>query len=586
MSFLNKLIAKKVNGVIKNVTKMDIVIDSLKDKFKDQCPPKAELLAIVKQKNQIQSGLQQVVSVFEPINTTAQTVDGIVTAVSLAVKVIKAIPIPTSFPPGVGIPINVITILSDSLDQLDKLLSAAKLATATVPPVTKVITDAALATIAKLQQLDILFSTCLDESLNDENMEWDPEYNYTSNDSCIYKGNPYASEINNNLNIPPTPATVPGSWQLTTMVSIRENLALEINNVAATSGDFDDLTANSTIENDLLDRLSPNGTSSRGGTNPYIYKGFKFIIQYEAENEFSFPSRRIRAENINTSSENVYKGVVLFNLIGGRYSFSASVQVLINEAKFRIDNLNYNFYWKRWNEVQLDLSNNAQVSRGGELIEEDTTEVKDVSPVLPDTPIVLPTTIVLTQEEWSNWNNLPSFKRQFQEKMYNQNLYKDIPYSIDIGKALQKSSFRDYYYPLTNFGGLREDSSIRLKADVRVPGSEIMFTVDTGKFTPNNIANWKHPGWGNYNPSSGTPYKRGKVTLKINAASGSQYQDVRLLEVDREVKTYTFTYPEIGIYYIEAIIYEGRRGFGNTTQFINANQSSSLIISYPNQPTV
>ena len=168
--------------------------------------------------------------------------------------------------------------------------------------------------------------------------------------------------------------------------------------------------------------------------------------------------------------------------------------------------------------------------------------------------------------------------------MYAKNSYKSIPYSIDIGKSLQKSSDRNYTYNISYFGGMAEESSIRLKADVKVPGTTITFTVDTGKFTPQNVTNFNPPGWGNFDIYDGVDYQRGKVIMKINAASGSQYQNVKLLSTDKEVKTYNFTYPEIGMYYIEATIWEGTRGFGSGEDYINANQSSSLVISYLNQP--
>jgi len=55
--FLSKIVIKTITKVVKNTSRFDIVIDDLIDKFKDSCPPKPELLRLVKQKNQIQSAL-------------------------------------------------------------------------------------------------------------------------------------------------------------------------------------------------------------------------------------------------------------------------------------------------------------------------------------------------------------------------------------------------------------------------------------------------------------------------------------------------------------------------------------------------
>lgn len=82
----------------------------------------------------------------------------------------------------------------------------------------------------------------------------------------------------------------------------------------------------SNTNEDLIDQLSP------GSLNPLLYKGFKLEIQYDPKNEFSFSSRRIKAQNQSKSN------VILYNLINGGYSYSSSVEVLISEMKFRIDN--------------------------------------------------------------------------------------------------------------------------------------------------------------------------------------------------------------------------------------------------------
>ena len=66
-------------------------------------------------------------------------------------------------------------------------------------------------------------------------------------------------------------------------------------------------------------------------------------IEYNANNEFSFPQRRIKAENINESTSNPYKGVVVYNIEGEKWSYSSSVKVLIEEAKYVIEQLNSSF---------------------------------------------------------------------------------------------------------------------------------------------------------------------------------------------------------------------------------------------------
>ena len=293
---LNRLINKTTVRVIKNTAKLDLAVDDLVDKFKDSCPPKPELLKIVQQKNQLQSGLQNVVGVFSTLQTSAQVTETTVSAISAAVLIIKTIPIPTSFPPGFGIPINVITILADALDTLGDVLKGAKGSISVIPTVSRTITTAANDSISKLQVLDANLDRCIEE---------------------------LASGMNQNE---------------------KNNLINEIGNVAATSGDFSDAGLNLETEKELENQLSPNST------DPYLYQktGFttadwKLTIEYNANNEFSFPQRRIKAENINESTSNPYKGVVVYNIEGEKWSYSSSVKVLIEEAKYVIEQLNSSF---------------------------------------------------------------------------------------------------------------------------------------------------------------------------------------------------------------------------------------------------
>ena len=86
-----------------------------------------------------------------------------------------------------------------------------------------------------------------------------------------------------------------------------------------------DVNQNQTPNEDLLNQLQP------GSLNPLFYKGFKLEIQYDPKNEFSFSSRRIKVQNSERSE------IIFYNLTSGGYSFSSTVDVLIDEAKFEID---------------------------------------------------------------------------------------------------------------------------------------------------------------------------------------------------------------------------------------------------------
>jgi len=459
MSALSKLITKAIATVIKNTTKFEIAADDLLAKFEDSCPPKDELLAIVKQKNTIQSALTQVVGAFDKVQTTVDITSAIVTTVGVVVKVIKAIPLPTSFPPGVGIPVNIITILSDSLDVLGKLVESAKGSLKIVPSAANTIVSAAQRVLDKLAQIDGVLNICLEELLNSENLLFDPEKEYgigevvtfgnnsgagsgfcslgpqyTTQVDCEAAGGVWTSFGNdgngglgtggtgtvattagniglgtgvggngtgtgagaggigagaagniglgigagggnggigdgsggagglNTTNtgvsyfkslisgslkgVPPLPPTTPPSWAPSTLDEARNNLALEIGNVAAQGGLNTNVAVNKAANEIALERLSPNSI------DPLLYEkpnttntaDWRLTIEENQSNDFIFPQRRIKAENINTNSSNPFKGITLYNLFGQKYSYSLSVQVLIEEIKFVINQLDVDWY--------------------------------------------------------------------------------------------------------------------------------------------------------------------------------------------------------------------------------------------------
>ena len=270
--FLSKIIIKSITKVVKNTAKFDLAVDDLIDKFKDTCPPKDELLKITKQKNQIQTGLSNVVGILSTLESTASSAENLLTGIQVAIKVIKKLPVPTGF----GLPVGVITTLADSLDTLGDVVKGGKGAIKIVPQALKTIISSAENVIEKLNQLEEAFNKCVEEVTEDMSQQE------------------------------------------------RNEFISEISSAAASSGDFSNELLNNIGEEALLSRLDPNTN------DPLIYKNYKLEIDFDANNEFSFPSRRIKGTHVET-------GQILFNLQNGGYSYSTSVKILIDEIKYRID---------------------------------------------------------------------------------------------------------------------------------------------------------------------------------------------------------------------------------------------------------
>ena len=273
------------------------------------------LNTIIANKNKIQIALQTIKTPLQTLTTSAAALDNIITTVKVAVKVIKAIPIPTSVPPGVGIPINVLTILSDSLDQLDKLLTYGKGITTVVPLLTKAVLSMIISIINKLNGLDSIIQPVI---ITLQFVKTVAEVG----DQCP---NLSQSEID----------------------IVTKAISDDVTASVAASGQDSSLGVNISSEAELVSQLAQNASPG------IYYKGFRLTLQNNPDNGYSFPSRRISATrdfakdpNIQYYSGGIKNGnvlgvVIIYNAPStepqGRYSYSSSTQVLFEEVKWNLD---------------------------------------------------------------------------------------------------------------------------------------------------------------------------------------------------------------------------------------------------------
>ena len=105
---LGKVIQGLVKSAIKNAVNFELAIDPLIAELEKSCPPRETIDRILTQKNQLTQALTQTQTALTTITDTSSTIDTVLTRVNQAVQVIKLLPIPSSVPPGIGIPLNVI----------------------------------------------------------------------------------------------------------------------------------------------------------------------------------------------------------------------------------------------------------------------------------------------------------------------------------------------------------------------------------------------------------------------------------------------------------------------------------------------
>jgi len=394
---LEKVIIKLTLKTCINLLKFDGALQGIKEKFQiEGCPPKEEIIALNAQKNQIQSALETIAKPIAVLDKTATTVDNILTALDIAIKIIKKLPFPVAVPPGAGIPANVLTTLSDVLDLLGEIVKTGKSQIGGIPIALKFINKFLQAAITTLNSIDTSIGNCLIEEVNDS-IEWSPVKDYkalsdpnadgtdgTGNKVSVTRyyeaietstnSNPTSPENSNwelldstpktdewkddqqylkgdivkvieyysaqedNKNKYPPDNSDNGIWaqtnEETAKQAANEALASEINLTLLDTGPFDTAEDNALSEEALLELLmNPPGL---------FYNGWYLRMEIETGTTSFLPRRRITAEKALERDLSSEEPLIPLNpeMLFNDYSWSSSVEVLVNEMKFRIDTLN------------------------------------------------------------------------------------------------------------------------------------------------------------------------------------------------------------------------------------------------------
>lgn len=226
MSFksnLSKIIANQVGRLQGQLIAQaqDRVLDILSE-FASQCPNQQRLQSIVKAKNTILNTINKLQKKVNALKSTANKLDVSIRVARTAITVIKSIPIPTAtIPPitgGLGIPINVLTKLSDRLIQLNKLLDGLEAEKQGILGVISSADQTLNSIKSRLNLIDIAVSDCAKE-IKDPNQaqqlvgQIQPPENTGSegvpSDQYTYKG--YTLEI---VQDPNSPAIAPKRYAI------------------------------------------------------------------------------------------------------------------------------------------------------------------------------------------------------------------------------------------------------------------------------------------------------------------------------------------------------------------------------------
>jgi hypothetical protein len=247
---------------------------------------------IIGVKNGITNALFKTQAALDNTRKTADTIKKFVIGIEVGISILKKLPIPTAFPPGIGMPLGVINTLSDILDTLNDVIKKGRGPISQIPSVLNNINGIINNIIIKINSLDSIILYLI---------------NLITLLKTLSKYGPNATQDEIN--------------EVTQEVADSINLQLL---------DTDFSPQGIGNESQLLKCLESNSN------NPCIYKDFILTIEYNPNNPTSLNSRRIKGFNPLTN-QTIYNNFLYAKNNPEGYSFSTSLQILIDEIIYAIN---------------------------------------------------------------------------------------------------------------------------------------------------------------------------------------------------------------------------------------------------------
>ena len=194
---LGKILLRLLKMAIKSSLKAEASLDILIEQVSQACPSEEKIEQFIVKKNRINNSLTIIQKLITTTDFTTKTANKII-------KIVKALPIPTS---PIPIPINVITIASDSLDTAKNIIESGKGVTLGGVEIIAIINKFLQQVQDKLNQVELLLQGCIEQLPEEKQQELQTLLNTTSTDSSNpvddkLKGEDLLSKLQPNSNDP------------------------------------------------------------------------------------------------------------------------------------------------------------------------------------------------------------------------------------------------------------------------------------------------------------------------------------------------------------------------------------------------
>ena len=201
---LGKILLRLLKMAIKSSLKAEASLDILIEQVSQACPSEEKIEQFIVRKNRINNSLTIIQKLITTTDFTTKTANKIISVLDKIIKLVKALPIPTS---PIPIPINVITIASDSLDTAKNIIESGKGVTLGGVEIIAIINKFLQQVQDKLNQVELLLQGCIEQLPEEKQQELQTLLNTTSTESSNpvddkLKGEDLLSKLQPNSNDP------------------------------------------------------------------------------------------------------------------------------------------------------------------------------------------------------------------------------------------------------------------------------------------------------------------------------------------------------------------------------------------------
>lgn len=128
------------------------------------CPNQNNLNKIIKRKNKLVKQLNNILKLIETTLKVAGITQGVIIASEVIFNILKNLPLPTSVPPGVGLPTNVLLGIQDNKGKIQKTIDLSKAINTSVLSILVIIRQNLILATNLLSMLDGLIQDCYPEA--------------------------------------------------------------------------------------------------------------------------------------------------------------------------------------------------------------------------------------------------------------------------------------------------------------------------------------------------------------------------------------------------------------------------------------